>query len=86
MEVASETNQEVAAEFLKEQNRELPQIAGDRQDIKQIELQLKEPDQAIIGRHQQIESPGRSEISKRIIRQGRKEGKGSNPITKIGAS
>ena len=41
---------EVAAKSLTEQNRDLQQIARRRQNIKQIEPQVKQPHQLLIGR------------------------------------
>ena len=48
MELALKANQEAAAFLPLEQNRELQQIARDRRDIKQIELQLKQPEHSLI--------------------------------------
>ena len=50
MELPLKANQEAAAFLPPEQNRELPQIARDRRDIKQIELQLKQPEHSLISR------------------------------------
>ena len=47
IEQALKTNQEVAAKFLTEQNRELQQIARGRQDMKQKESQPRQPGQLI---------------------------------------
>ena len=50
MELALRANEEVAAKLPTEQNRELKQIARGRQDVKQIEAQLRQPDQSLIPR------------------------------------
>ena len=49
MDQALKTNQDVAAKFLTGQHRELQQIARSRQDMKQIEPRLRQPDQLISG-------------------------------------
>ena len=67
MEITLKTNQGVAAKFLKDQKRDLRQIARDRQDITQNELQLKQPDQLLITRaaeDQQKEYKRRAEKGK----------------------
>ena len=50
MELAPKANQEAAANFSTEQSRELQQIARRRQDTKQIECQLRQPDQTLASR------------------------------------
>ena len=50
MELAPKANQEAAASFSTEQSRELQQIARRRQDIKQRECQLRQPDQTLASR------------------------------------
>ena len=49
-ELAPEANQEAAANFSTEQSRELQQIARRREDIKQIQCQLRQPDQMLTSR------------------------------------
>ena len=50
MELAPKANQEAAANFSTEQSHELQRIARRRQEIKQIECQLRQPDQMLASR------------------------------------
>ena len=50
MELAPKANQEAAANFSTEQSHELQRIARRRQESKQIECQLRQPDQMLASR------------------------------------
>ena len=58
-------------------NRELRQIARDRQDVMQIELRLKLPDQLLIARAVEDQPNGFQTRAER--------GKGNIPLTNIGS-